>query len=118
MTKTLNFHLLRVVSIAVVLAGAAVTGAAYAVDLQQAKSQGLVGEKPDGYLGLVATNAPVEVKQLVADINQQRKSSYQEIARRNNTSLQAVEALAGKKAIEKTSPNHLIQLPSGQWVKK
>jgi uncharacterized protein YdbL (DUF1318 family) len=34
------------------------------------------------------------------------------------SSVDAVEALAGKKAIERTPPGQYVRLPSGQWVKK
>lgn len=91
---------------------------ASAASLDQAKAQGLVGEQPNGYLGVVATNAPADVQALVADINGKRKNEYQSIAQRNNTSLQAVEALAGKKAVELTPAGQYVRLPSGAWVKK
>ncbi len=91
---------------------------AWAITLAQAKSQGLVGEQADGYLGVVVANASPDVKALVADINQRRKSEYQSIAQRNNTSLDAVEALAGKKAIDLTPPGQYVRPPSGGWVRK
>jgi uncharacterized protein YdbL (DUF1318 family) len=59
-----------------------------------------------------------ETEHLVKDINQKRRQTYEDIAHRNTTSLQAVEMLAGKTAIENTKPGNFIQLPSGQWVKK
>jgi len=118
MAKNPIFHLFRVVLFAGLFAGTVGVGSAFAADLQQAKTQGLVGEQPNGYLGLVTSSAPADVKQLVADINRQRRASYENIAQRNKTSLQAVEALAGKKAIDKTSSGHYVKLPSGQWVKK
>ena len=89
-----------------------------AVTLDQAKSQGLVGEQANGYLGVVDPGAAPDVKALVADINRKRKAEYQAIAERNNTSLGAVEALAGKKAIDLTPPGQHVRLQSGQWVKK
>lgn len=90
----------------------------WAASLDHAKAQGLVGEQANGYLGVVAANAPADVKALVADINGKRKNEYQSIAKRNNTSLQAVEALAGKKAVELTPAGQYVRLPSGDWVKK
>jgi len=90
---------------------------ALALDLQTAKSKGMVGETPSGYLAAVQPAASGEVKQLVQSINQQRKQEYQKIAQRNNTSLQAVEKLAGKQALEKTPRGQYIQL-NGTWNKK
>jgi len=87
-----------------------------ALDLHDAKSMGLIGEKADGYLGIVKS-AP-DVPQLVQKINNARKQHYKEIAARNKISLDAVEKLAGKKAIEKTANGQFVQLPSGKWLKK
>lgn len=100
----------------VLLMGACLT--AWALTLDEAKKQGLVGEKPNGYLGAVSDNPSPAVQALIADINRKRKQRYEEIAKRNNTTLQAVELLAGKTAIKKTEPGYYIQLPTGQWTKK
>lgn len=89
---------------------------AFAIDLQTAKQQGLVGETTGGYLEAVQS-ASSEVSALIDSINAQRKQKYQEIAARNNTSLQAVEQLAGKKAIEKSTPGSYIKL-GGSWQQK
>ncbi len=88
----------------------------WAIGLEQAKAQGLVGEQANGYLGVVTSGAASEVTALVADINAKRKQRYQDIANRNNTNLQVVEALAGKTAIEKTAPGQYIKAPSGGWL--
>ncbi len=88
----------------------------YALTLHEAKGQGLVGEKPNGYLGLVTSSA--QAQSLMNNVNAKRKQKYQEIATRNKTSLSAVEALAGKTAIQKTKSGQYVQLPSGQWKKK
>ncbi|MGE3540794.1 MAG: YdbL family protein [Candidatus Tectimicrobiota bacterium] len=89
----------------------------WGVTLEEAKGQGLVGEQPNGYLGLVQPGATPEVQALVKDINQKRRQTYEDIAQRNATTLQAVEMLAGKTAIEQTKPGHFIQM-SGRWLKK
>lgn len=89
---------------------------AWPIDLQTAKSRGLVGESSSGYLEAVTTPT-IETRDLIKSINDQRKQKYQEIAKRNKTSLQAVEQLAGKKAIEKSTPGSYIRL-NGSWKKK
>jgi hypothetical protein len=95
---------------------------AYAMTLQQAmgqignyKSQGLVGEQPNGYLGVVTNQN--EASQLVQLINNARKEQYQKLANTNKIAIQEVETLAGKKALEKTKPGHYIQINS-RWIKK
>jgi len=87
-----------------------------ALDLQTAKAQGLVGEMQTGYLGAVKSSA--DVNALVSKVNNARKQHYKKIAKRNNTSLDVVEVLAGKKAIDKASRGHFIQSASGKMIKK
>ena len=88
---------------------------AIALDLDAAKREGLVGETSSGYLAAVKSSA--EVDALVADINSQRKAQYQMIAEKNGISLQAVEARAGLKAIEKTPAGEYVNTGAG-WQKK
>ena len=89
---------------------------ALSLDLGQAKSSGLVGETPTGYLKPVGAQSG-EVKALVAKINAERKSAYKKIARKNGTSLKNVEALAGKKAMEKSAAGEYIFV-GGSWKQK
>ena len=91
---------------------------AWALDLDEAKSKGLVGEKLNGYLGAVSPNPAPDVQALVTDINNKRKAQYQEIAQKNGTQLDAVEKLAAEKAIEKTKPGFFVEKSGGAWVKK
>lgn len=95
---------------------------AYAMTLQQAmgqlanyKSQGLVGEQPNGYLGVVTNQN--EASELVQLINDARRDQYQKMADANKIAIQDIETLAGKKALEKTKSGHYIEI-NGRWVKK
>lgn len=88
-----------------------------ALELDAAKSQGVVGETHTGYLAAVQAATP-EVKQLVDRINNERKQRYTAIANQNKTPVAAVEALAGKKAVEMTPSGQFVQTPQGQWTKK
>lgn len=88
-----------------------------ALSLDSAKSQGLVGERPDGMLGIVAAANP-EVKALVDNTNAERLSKYQGIAAKNGTPIDQVQALAGKKLIEGTAPGQFIMNAGGSWQKK
>ncbi len=89
---------------------------AFALDLDTAKSQGLVGERPDGYLGVVHGGS-AEAAALVKDINAKRRAVYVDIAGKRGTSIGAVEVTAGQKAIEKTEPGNFI-LDGDHWVRK
>jgi hypothetical protein len=91
---------------------------AFGVGLDEAKQQGLLGERPDGYLGLANPSASPDAVSLMKDINNKRREVYKGIAEKNGTALSAVEALAGKKAIEKTPTGQLIMQPDGTWAPK
>ena len=91
---------------------------AFALSLDAAKDQGLVGETPSGYLAAVSDDPPAAVQALVRNINEKRRARYQEIAKKNDIAVGDVEKLAGKKAIEKTPPGQYVRKPSGEWVKK
>lgn len=83
--------------------------------LGDAKASGLVGEMPNGYLGVVESKGQAE--EIVSQINQARRAEYQKLAEQNGIQRSDVEAIAGKKAIEKTPAGQYIQL-QGQWRKK
>ena len=90
---------------------------AFSAELDQAKSAGLVGERADGYLGLVNEDAPADVVNLVQDVNDKRRAEYRRIASGNDLTLEQVQALAGKKAIERTASGGWI-LTNGGWQRK
>lgn len=93
-----------------------VVSSAFALSLDEAKAKGLIGEKTNGYLGAVhPSNA--EAQALVEDVNRKRRQAYEDIAKRNGTSVQAVETLAGEKAIQNTKPGNFVEGPGG-WIKK
>jgi uncharacterized protein len=91
--------------------------AALAADLTEAKAAGLVGERADGYLGLVVEAAPGDVKALIIDVNARRRAEYARIAAENGIEQSQVEAVAGRKAIERTAPGGWILL-NGGWQRK
>lgn len=89
---------------------------AQSLTLQQAQSQGLVGERQDGYIGVVK-DAP-GVQTLVNDINLQRRQLYRDIARKNNIPLDTVEKLAADKAFKRVPAGEYVMDAAGNWVKK
>jgi uncharacterized protein YdbL (DUF1318 family) len=81
---------------------------AHAIDLDTAKARGLVGERADGYLGAVVEPVATDVAKLVREVNDKRRGEYERIAAKNRISVKEVEALAGKKTLDKT--------PKGLWI--
>jgi hypothetical protein len=83
--------------------------------LPNAKAQGLVGEQPNGYLGVVSASADAEL--IAKLINDARRAEYARLAKENNIAVSDVEAMAGQKAIERTARGHFILL-DGNWIQK
>ena len=102
---------------AVLMAGLlGISALLWALDLDAAKGQGLLGEQPDGYLGVV--KATPDAVELAADVNQRRREAYQRIALQNGITVEQVATLAGQRAIERTEEGHYVRTPTGQWVLK
>ncbi len=112
MTRLNRLLAVFMVSLALGLGGAALAG-----PLDDAKAAGWLGERSDGYVGILA-GAPANAGALARDINAKRKAKYQGIATANGTSLAAVEMLVGKKLIARAKPGDYIMNAGGQWVRK
>jgi hypothetical protein len=102
----------------VVLSLGLLAAPARAASLDQAKEAGQVGERIDGYVGVVDANAPADVRAMVDQINGERKAKYQEIADKQKAPLAAVAQIAGKKLIERTPKGQYVLGADGQWRKK
>ena len=89
---------------------------AFGISVEEAKTKGWVGERPNGYLGVVNPAAP-EAQALANEVNEKRRQAYEDIAKRNRTQLDAVEALAGEKAIQNTKSGYFVEGPGG-WTRK
>lgn len=89
-----------------------------ALDLDSARSQGLVGEQADGYVGAVHPGASAEVQQLVTAVNANRRAAYEDIARKNGTAVSAVAALAGQRLLERAPTGAWIGDGKGRWYQK
>jgi uncharacterized protein len=103
---------------AAILLGVTATTAVYAQRdpaYQSARSQGLVGEKPDGYLGFVVAPSPA-IKALVDDINIKRKALYTEQALANGSTVEEFALTNGCRLIrEKTVAGEKYQAPDRTW---
>lgn len=93
------------------------TGIAQA-DLSAAKSQGLVGERPDGLVGIVVDSVPTDVRAMVDRINDERRSQYQEVAQRTGQNIAQVQAVAGDRLVQATPGGQFVMNAAGRWVKK
>lgn len=79
-----------------------------------ARSAGQVGEKMDGYLGIVGTETP-ELRRMVNDINIKRRAVYSQRAQATNATLEEYALTAGCQTILATSAGEKYQAPDGSW---
>jgi len=83
---------------------------------EAARSAGQVGEKMDGYLGIVgASNG--ELQRIVSDVNIKRRALYSQraLAAKPPVTLEEYALTAGCIAIGRTRPGEKYQAPDGSW---
>lgn len=99
-----------------VLAFAGFTNSSSAITLDDARAQGLVGERPDGLVGAVSSNAATDVAAMIAEINAARLDSYRRLSSKDGAPLEAVQAIAGEKLMAKARENGwYVMGASGSW---
>ena len=81
---------------------------------QEARQNGLVGEQPDGYLGIVGTPT-AELRALVSDINIQRKKQYTAQVTQGST-IEQMAFVTGCNLILRTVPGEKYRTPDGRWL--
>ncbi len=79
-----------------------------------ARSSGAIGEKMDGYLGIVGAET-ADLRRIVNDINIKRRAVYSEKAQAANATLEEYALTAGCQLILKTVPGEKYQAPDGSW---
>ncbi len=89
---------------------------ALALSLDEAKTQGLVGEKMNGYTGAVVSSA--EARALVDDINNRRRQEYERISSENGQPQDVVEKLAAEKLIGRLGAGQYYEDENGNWRRK
>lgn len=107
-------------TIKLIAAGLAVAGLAAPALAQRdpayaaARAAGQVGERVDGYLGIVGAATPA-LQAVVNDINIKRRALYAEKAKAANATLDEYALTAGCQAILATKPGEKYQAPDGSW---
>ena len=90
---------------------------AFALDLDEARAKGALGERSDGYVAAVKDSPSAEIVKLAAEINAKRRAAYEDIAKKTGAPLEAVAALMGEKLIASRPAGVWINAGSG-WVEK
>lgn len=72
-----------------------------ALDLQQARAQGILTEQPDGYVKVLKLS--FEATKLAAEVNAARKAEYQRISKENGQPVDVVAKIAAGEIAKKLS---------------
>jgi uncharacterized protein YdbL (DUF1318 family) len=92
--------------------------AASKVVVDQAKSQGILGEQADGYLGLVTGTATPDIVGAMQAINAGRSEAYAQTSQRTGVTPQAAGEATALQLLEKVPPGQYFRPAGGGWVKK
>ncbi len=84
--------------------------------LNDARTQGRVGETLSGYIAPVTQDA--DTLALVNRINAARAESYQKLADSNNLPVDEVAKMAGQKLVARAQPGEYVKGINGRWLKK
>jgi uncharacterized protein YdbL (DUF1318 family) len=95
---------------------------AWAADpvIEQAKAQGIIGEKYDGYIGVVdAGRASADLKRRVDELNARRLAEYTEIGRKTNVAVADVGIGMAEKLFARADTGEMLLAGPGEpWKKK
>lgn len=86
--------------------------------IETAKQQGVVGERIDGYLGIVDGGADASLIRRVQDINNKRRAAYDDLAAQTGTTPEQVARITGEKLIAGAASGEYIMNDSGSWTRK
>jgi len=80
-----------------------------------ARAQGEIGEKMDGYLGVVSGGTPA-LEKMVDDLNIKRKAVYAQQAAAAHATVEDYAFTSGCQLIARTQPGEKYQAPTGGWA--
>ncbi|AXF58978.1 MULTISPECIES: YdbL family protein [Leclercia] len=89
---------------------------AFALTLNEARTEGRVGETLSGYIAPRSQDR--ETLALVEQINKARAESYQRLADSNNLPVDEVAKMAGNKLVARARPGEYVQGVNGRWLQK
>lgn len=87
-------------------------------DIEAARIEGVIGERIDGYLGIV-TSADAGLLRKVQDINNRRRAVYEQTALETGATVQQVARIAGERQIAlRVQPGEYYMNDDGAWIRK
>ncbi len=112
--SNLNRKLIAAGVAALVLTGAGAAWAQRDPAYAAARSAGQIGEKYDGYLGLIGA-ATADLRRMVDDLNIKRRAVYSERAQAAGATVEEYAFTSGCRLITQTLPGEKYQAPDGSW---
>jgi uncharacterized protein YdbL (DUF1318 family) len=87
--------------------------------IEAARASGVIGERIDGYLGVVVTSADPEIVRKVQDLNNRRRAAYEQMAQDTGATVQQVARVTGERLIaERVQSGQFFMDESGTWQRK
>ncbi len=83
--------------------------------IEQGKTDGVIGETINGYIGFRILDVPDELRREVSKINLERKAAYTELAEQNQVSIEVAAALTAEKLIARASADPWVRDADGNW---
>ena len=97
-------------------------GTAYAMQADaagQLRASGQVGEQADGYLGLVASGAPANVRAQMESVNIQRRAAYTQLASNRGATIEEVAAATACQLFSnRVGAGQYYRLADGVWRRR
>ena len=103
--------------LAAVLLAAAAPAAAQTAAVDAARNAGAIGERFDGYIGIVSTVSPA-VRSQLASINIQRRSLYSRLAASTGVRPPDVGITAGCQLLARVGVGQSYMLTDGAWRRR
>ncbi len=85
--------------------------------IEAAIEAGKVGERIDGYLGVVGSADPAIVRK-VNEVNNKRRAVYERLAKEKGVTVVQVARITGEKQLARASAGSFIMDDSGKWARK
>ena len=83
--------------------------------INAARRSGLIGERFDGYLGLVTTNPTAELRRQVGAVNIRRRALYSQLASRRGVSPEEVGITTACSLFKRLNAGDYYLLGQGGW---
>jgi uncharacterized protein YdbL (DUF1318 family) len=86
--------------------------------LDDARAQGAIGERFDGFAAIRDPSASAGARTLVEDINAKRRKLYNEVSTREGTTIEAVGRIYARQIVDIVPAGTWILGENGKWVRK